>query len=204
MRKPKLRELKEAVLAVIRGPYTTDFPAKPHEPPEGFRGRPRYNEQDCIGYRACEQVCPALAIKVEDKLEGPGGKRTFTLSYDKCIFCGQCALNCSTKTGIEMTREFDLSTFDRSSLKHTIEHELVVCDSCNAVVGARKHLLWVARRLGAKAYANPTLIVLADGSMQLAEPFAADRPEPLARNEMMRVLCPDCRRTVVVRELWGE
>ena len=214
MRKPKLRELKEAVLAVFRGPYTTKFPAVEHVPPDGFRGRTEYFEEDCIGCKACAMVCPAIAIRVVDDLQADPPKRTLTIHHDKCIFCGQCELNCTTREGdplsadyrcgIRLTKTWNMVTLDRSELRNSIEHELIVCGDCGTVIGTRKHLIWVAERLGSKAYANPTLIVAADGSMSITERFATDVDEPLARNELMRVLCPQCRRTVVVRELWGE
>ncbi len=204
MRKPKLRELKEAIRAVFRGPYTTKYPFEPHVPPDGFRGRSEYNEDDCIGCKACAEVCPALAIKVEDDTAADPPVRRLTIHHDKCVFCGQCELNCTVETGVQLTKTFDMATFDRSELRNSIEHELVICQSCGAVVGTRKHLIWLAEKLGAKAYANPTLILTADGSMGLAEPFADDVAEPLARNELMRILCTDCRRTIVIREVWGE
>ena len=204
MRKPKLRELKEAICAILRGPYTTKFPFEPHVPPDGFRGKPEFDEAGCIGCKACAEVCPAIAIKVVDELQADPPTRRLTLHYDKCIFCGQCELLCTTQEGIKLTKQFDLAGFDRSQFREGVEQELVVCEGCGCVVGARKHLVWVAEKLGAKAYANPTLIVSADGAMSLVEPVAAGTKATLARNEMMRVLCPDCRRTIVVRELWGE
>ena len=205
MRKPKLRELKEAIRAVIVGPYTTKFPFEPHEPPEGFRGKPEFQEDDCVGCAACAEVCPVIAIKVADDVDAEPPTRRFVLHLDKCIFCGQCELNCTTKDGIKLTRIYDMTTFDRSSLRERIEHELVLCEICGEVVGARKHLRWVAEQLGAKAYANPTLIVLADGGMKLAPKDSGRTQDPLiARNDMMRVMCPACRRTTVIRELWGE
>jgi hydrogenase-4 component H len=205
MRKPKLRELKEAIRAVIVGPYTTKYPFEPHVPPEGFRGKPEFQEDGCIGCKACAEVCPALAIKVVDDVTSDPPMRRFELHLDKCVYCGQCELNCTTKEGIHLTKEFDLSTLDRSSLRERIEHELVLCEICGDVVGTRKHLRWVAEQLGAKAYANPTLIVMADGAMQLAPRDSGRKGEPLlARSDMMRVMCPSCRRTTVIRELWGE
>lgn len=205
MKKPKLRELKEAIRAVVKGPYTTKFPFEPHEPPENFRGKPEYSEDDCIGCAACAEVCPALAIRYIDDTDADPPVRRFELHYDKCIFCGQCELNCTTETGIHLTQKWDLATLDRSEMVERIEHELVLCEVCGAIVGTKKHLAWVARRLGAKAYANPTLIVSADGSMTLAARDAGRTDEPaLARSDMMRVMCPACRRTTVVRELWGE
>ena len=204
MRKPKLRELKEAICAILRGPYTTKFPFEPHVPPDGFRGKPEFDETGCVGCKACAEVCPAIAIKVVDDVQADPPTRRLTLHYDKCIFCGQCEILCTTQEGIKLTKQFDLAGFDRSQFREGVEQELVVCEGCGCVVGARKHLVWIAEKLGAKAYANPTLIVSADGAMSLAEPVATGTKATLARNEMMRVLCPDCRRTIVVRELWGE
>ena len=204
MRKPKLRELKEAIRAVIKGPYTTKFPAEPHEPFDGFRGKPTFREDSCIGCAACAEICPALAMRYSDDPAASPPVRKFDCHLDKCVYCGQCELNCTTKEGVQLTKEYDLSTLDRSTLHETIEHELVLCEVCGAIVGTKRHLLWVAERLGAKAYANPTLIVMADGGMQLVDK-GADRPgEPVhARSDMMRIMCPACRRTTIVRELWG-
>ncbi len=205
MRKPKLRELKEAVRAVFSPRFTTRYPAEPHTPPEGFRGKPEFDETECIGCGACAEVCPALAIEVIDKPEADPPVRILEQRWDKCIFCGQCELNCTTERGIRLTKAYELATLDRAACRQQIEHELVLCEVCHAVVGTRKHLKWVAGRLGAKAYANPTLIVSADGSMSLAPAPVARPGEPaLARSDMMHVLCPACRRTTVVRELWGE
>jgi len=205
VKKPKLRELKEAVKAAFSGRYTSKYPFEPHTPPAGFRGKPEFDEDECIGCGACAEVCPALAITVIDKPDADKPVRILRQRLDKCIFCGQCELNCTTKTGIKLTPTYDMSTLDRSTCIQDIEHDLVLCEVCGEVVGTIKHLRWVAEKLGAKAYANPTLIVLADGAMKLAPKDAGRTAEPaLARNDMMRVMCPACRRTTVIHELWGE
>ena len=205
MKKPKLRELKEALRAVVFGPYTTKFPAVPHTPPDGFRGKPEFHEDGCIGCGACAEVCPALAIRVYDDSLADPPKRCLVLRYDKCIFCGQCELNCTTKEGVKLSKIYDLATLDRSTCEERIEHDLVLCEICGAVVGPPKHLRWIAEKLGAKAYANPTLILSADGGMKVVARPAERTAEPaIARNDMLRVMCPACRRTTVVHELWGE
>jgi len=205
VKKPKLRELKEAVRSLLSRPYTSRFPFEPHDPPEGFRGKPEFQEDGCVGCAACAEVCPALAIRYVDDRSADPPTRRFELRYDKCIFCGQCELHCTTAEGIRLTKTWDLATLDRSQCVERIEHALVLCEVCGAVVGTRKHLRWVAEQLGAKAYANPTLIVAADGGMQLAPRDAGRAGEPaLARSDMMRIECPACRRTTVLRELWGE
>ena len=203
VKKPKLRELREAFKSLFSPAYTTKFPFAPHVPPDGFRGAPEYNADYCIGCKTCAEVCPAIAIKVADDPAAPP-TRTLTVHYDKCIFCGQCELNCPTKKGIVLGKQFDLCTLDRASLRNRVELELVACQVCGCVIGTRKHLIWIAEKLGAKAYANPTLILTAEGGQSLAEAPASGTAPALARNNLMRAACPDCRRTVVLREMWGE
>jgi hydrogenase-4 component H len=204
MKKPKLRELGEAVKALLRGPATTKFPAEPYEPPKGFRGKPKFTKDDCIGCGACAEVCPSQCILVTDDTAADPPMRRLDLNYGACIFCGQCELNCTTEKGVRLSTEYDLAAFDRTACVESVEKELVLCEVCGATIGARDHLLWVAEQLGAKRYANPTLILLADGELGLVETGPPRDPQrPLDRSDTMRVLCPKCRRARVLRETWG-
>ncbi|MBN1490615.1 MAG: 4Fe-4S dicluster domain-containing protein [Phycisphaerae bacterium] len=204
MRKPKLREVAEAIKALVVGPVTTRFPFEPCELPAGFRGKPTFYPDDCIGCAACAEVCPTKCIDVIDDVRRNPPVRRLVLHYDKCIFCGHCELNCTTEKGIRLGSEYDLACFDRSACVETIENELLVCEICGTVVGAKKQLLHVADRLGAKRYANPTLILVADGELGLAPADRKRGDGPLTREDLMRVTCPGCRRTLVLQELWGE
>ena len=68
MKLPKIRELGEAIKALIFGPYTSKFPLRVPMIPDGFRGKPQFYEDDCVGCLACVEVCPARAIEyVDDK-----------------------------------------------------------------------------------------------------------------------------------------
>ena len=204
MRKPKLRELGEAIKAVIRGPATIKFPAEPYEAPDTFRGKPQYSEDDCVGCGACAEVCPSQCIALTDDVEAAPPLRRLTIHTDACIFCGQCELNCTTEKGVKLTTEYNLACFDRATCRESVEKELVLCEVCGAVIGCRDHLLWVAERLGAKRYANPTLILLADGDLGLVGGEShRDPTRPIDRSDTMRVLCNACRRTTVLRETWG-
>jgi len=204
MKKPKLRELGEAIKALVRGPSTAPFPATPHVPPAIFRGKPKYSKDDCIGCAACAEVCPSQCIIVTDDTNADPPVRRLDLHIAACIFCGQCELNCTTEKGIRLSTEFDLACFDRTKCIESVEKALVLCEVCGATIGTREHLLWVAERLGAKRYANPTLILLADGELGLVGREARRDPgRPLDRSDTLRVLCPTCRRTAVLRESWG-
>lgn len=198
MRYPKLRELKEAITALIKGPYTSRFPFEPHTPPKTFRGCPRYHEDKCVGCGACFEVCPAEAITLEDKVEAGRAVRRLTHYADICIFCGQCEANCITKEGIVLSQEYDLAVFDRKDAQHYVEKDLVLCQSCAAIVGCRDHIEWVNKKLGILSYSNPTLFLSGLKNLFLVE----EEKTPTAsgmRSDRLKIVCAKCRRQIVFR-----
>jgi len=203
MRKPKLRELGEAVRALVEGPYTSKFPFEPAEPPPNFRGKPEFQTDDCVGCGACAEVCPASAITVLSLCANEPPMRRLELRLDRCIFCGQCELNCLTHKGIHLTQKFDLATLDRHSAVESIEKELVLCESCGSVVTTKDHLRFIADETGVKGFSNPNLILAREEALGLVEFSLPEKRESPQRSDMMRVLCPRCRRAVVLREIWG-
>ncbi|MCX5679432.1 MAG: 4Fe-4S dicluster domain-containing protein [Candidatus Omnitrophica bacterium] len=153
MRYPKLRELKEAITAIIKGPCTTKYPYQPHSPAKRFRGKPVYSNDGCIACAACSLVCPARAIEVKDTVDRKKAVRRMVLHLDECHYCGQCSALCTTKAdsppGIKHTTEFDLAGLDRRQMiSQTDEKELALCEACGDVITAKAHLEWLAKRLG--------------------------------------------------------
>jgi len=198
MRKPKLRELGEAIKAIFTGPYTVRFPKEPSVPFEAFRGKPEFNEEKCVGCGACVNVCPPGALSLKDTVSEVGGIRRIELDLGTCIFCGQCEDNCLTEEGIHLTGEYDLASLNREEIYESIEKELLLCEMCGAVIGTVDHVKWLARKLGPAAFSNPTLMLAALGDIGLAQGEAPKAEGPIRRADRIRILCPRCRRVTTL------
>jgi formate hydrogenlyase subunit 6/NADH:ubiquinone oxidoreductase subunit I len=188
----KTRELREALTSLLKRPVTTRFPLEEHHPPAGFRGKPQFDEAKCVGCGACAEVCPASAIRVIDPKSGTAGRkrgfvRKLELRYDACNFCGLCETHCITGEGIRLTDGFDLALLDRTLAAEVVEKELVCCERCGGILTARDHLLWIFR--------------IGDPVPPLPSPAAGG---PVRREEAMKLLCPDCRRQVRLKDRWGD
>ena len=202
MRYPKLRELREAIRALIKGPYTSRYPKEPHIPFERFRGRPYFHEEDCIGCAACVQVCPTGALEFHDEIIKGVAKRRLTVHWDVCIFCGNCQLNCLTEKGIILSREFDFATTEnREALTQHIEKELLLCECCQEPVAPKNQYAWVSQRLGPLSFANSSLMLLSFRLLRLSasEPVSPKQITEITRADRIKILCPRCLREAVLK-----
>ena len=196
MRLPKLRELKEAVTAVFSPRFTTRFPAEPCVVPERYRGKPEFDLDACIGCGACVNVCPTEALTQADDLEADPPTRKITQRYDTCIFCGNCRDNCTTETGIKLSNKWDLATLNRQETVETHEFELQLCEKCGAIIGTKKHLIWLYEKLGPLAYTNPSLLIAKSGDLSTKPQDIPQQPQPdrvSQPGDFMRILCPKCK-----------
>lgn len=205
MRYPKIRELKEAITALIKGPYTSRFPYQPHEPPKRFRGKPEYSSEGCIACTACALVCPARAIEVRDVVAKETATRKMILHLDECHYCGQCSALCTTKEdsppGIKHTTQFDLAGFDRAAMvSASDEKALALCEVCGDAITTKAHLEWIARRLGPLAFSNPTLFVTSLKNMGFSEDVLQSAREYILRSDRVKILCAKCRRKATIEK----
>jgi hydrogenase-4 component H len=200
MRKPKLRELKEALTSLVSPPFTSKFPFTPLKPAVAFRGQPEFHKDDCIGCGACAEVCPARTIDVIDE----GNTRTLIHHYDNCIYCGQCQAYCTTKKGIILSNtNYDLAVFDRADAVTRVEKDLVRCERCGDVITTIDQLRWIARKVGSLAVANPTLLVALHRDMgATTQPSPRPADKTVSRQDAYLVMCPACRREVYITEDW--
>lgn len=201
MRLPKLRELKEAVTAVISPRFTTRFPAEPCVVPKKYRGKPEFDLDTCIGCGACVNVCPSgECLTMADDLEADPPVRRLTLNYYTCIFCGNCSEYCTTENGINLSNEWDLAGMDRGAMTETHEFELQLCEKCGAVIGTKKHLVWLYEKLGPLAYTNPSLLIAKNGELtKQPEDVQRREDESPQTSDFMRILCPKCKCELNIR-----
>jgi NADH-quinone oxidoreductase subunit I len=110
------------LLNLFRKPVTVHYPDVKRVFPDRFRGvlaltyDKETGEENCIGCRLCEMICPPQVIKVEMlKAEKRNFAKTFTLELYACEFCELCVQVCPTDA-IIMMKSFDLATSDRREL----------------------------------------------------------------------------------------
>jgi NADH-quinone oxidoreductase subunit I len=105
-----------------RKPITVHYPDVKRVYPDRFRGilaltyDMETGEENCIGCRLCEYICPPQVIKVEMlKAEKRNFAKSFSLELYACEFCEMCVQVCPTDA-IVMMKSFDLATADRREL----------------------------------------------------------------------------------------
>ncbi|UCD55773.1 MAG: 4Fe-4S dicluster domain-containing protein [Candidatus Omnitrophota bacterium] len=197
MKLPKIRELIEAITALIKGPYTSKFPTVAHEPHPNFRGKPKFDDKKCVGCLACEEVCPPGAIAHEDITDGGEWPKRKMIHYsDTCIFCGQCQAACIAEhEGIKQSNEWELSFFDRKKEgQEAIEKELQLCEICASPIACKDHLKWISEKLGELTYSSPTLYLSRLKNLGIIDENIISAMKDNGRSDRVKILCARCRR----------
>ena len=166
------------------------------------KGKPQFYKDECVGCGACAKVCPASAIEIID--DAKTHTRKLILKLDECIFCGSCEENCITHKGIKLGDQCDMAVRDRAQAIVSVEKELMACEACGHILGAKDHMKFLAARLGPLAYANPALIQANQEDLKLAgySTGIAEAPKPAAsRSIMFKALCAGCRWTAMLEEI---
>ena len=169
--------------------------------PEKYRGKPEFDTDTCIGCGACVNVCPTNALTMADDSEADVPKRTITQKTNACIFCGSCQENCTTETGIKLSNQWDLASLEPQSYLETYEFELQGCEKCGAIIGTRKHLVWLYEKLGPLAYANASLLLAKSGELLKGrQQFVRQQGDKgTETSDFMMILCPKCKCELNIR-----
>jgi NADH-quinone oxidoreductase subunit I len=114
--------MRITLINMFRKPVTVHYPTVQRPSTDRFRGLlaltydKETGEENCIGCRLCEYICPPQVIKVEMlKAEKRNFAKTFTLELYACEFCELCVQVCPTDA-IIMMKSFDMSTADRREM----------------------------------------------------------------------------------------
>lgn len=113
----------------FRASNTVQYPKVQRPMPRQWRGGtfaltidPKTDEENCIGCRLCEYICPSQIIKVtlrkgEKRANGIGATYCdhFTLDYQACMQCELCIQVCPTDA-IVMTRYLHECPYTREGL----------------------------------------------------------------------------------------
>ena len=117
-----LRAMGATLKTLFRKPVTVHYPDKERRYPSRYRGLlaltydKETGEENCIGCRLCEYVCPPAVIKVEMlKSEKRNYAKTFTLELYAYEFYELCVQVCPTDA-IVMMKSFDMPTADRREM----------------------------------------------------------------------------------------
>ena len=191
------RILKLALTSLFSPAFTTGFPKESFEPIEQFRGRPRYDEDECIGCGACAEVCPSKCIDVIDKVADEVSTRCLVQHLDACICCGQCERYCTSEKGIKLTNEYDFVGFSAEEFEEKCEKQLLVCE-CGEVIAPIDQIRWLVKRLGPLAFCNPTLMLVSHSELGVVDEGLQIDREDLHRGDRIRIQCPRCRRKTSV------
>ncbi len=152
------------------GQATYKYPFEPYEIFEGFRGKPSYTYEKCIGCTACGNACPSNAINV--RLNSDKSKLVWEFNCGRCIFCGRCDEVCPTGA-VVLSEEFENAVrFDKDNLKENGDLDLQSCDVCNKIFTTKRLINYDLQRLKGVGWSD----------------------EVLAQKTKFIKTCPDCKR----------
>ncbi len=127
------RNLRGFITGKNRRDFVVQYPDERIDYPEAFRGMPVLVQLDngqprCVACGLCEFACPTDCISiVPGELEGARIERypeAFDIDMSRCMFCGLCEEACPEEA-IVMSREIEISTYDRASMIFEKEQLLV-------------------------------------------------------------------------------
>jgi NADH-quinone oxidoreductase subunit I len=174
-----LRAMGATARNLFRKPITVHYPTTQRQYPSRYRGLlaltydKETGEENCIGCRLCEYVCPPAVIKVEMlKSEKRNFAKTFTLELYACEFCELCVQVCPTDA-IVMMKSFDLSTSDRREM-------LLDKDRLHAI-GLQHEPSWATGNLLRDMQTPPKAAPAAGHGAAAASPKPSSAPEAAAK-----------------------
>jgi NADH-quinone oxidoreductase subunit I len=113
--------------------FVVQYPEERVDYPDAFRGMPvlvqlENGQPKCVACGLCEFACPTDCISiVPGEIVGDAIERypaEFDIDMSRCMFCGLCEEACPEEA-IVMSREVEISTYDRGTMLFTKKELLV-------------------------------------------------------------------------------
>ncbi len=159
------------------GQATYNYPFEPYSVFDGFRGKPQYTYEYCLGCTACANACPSNAINV--KMNEDKTKLVWEFNCGRCIFCGRCDEVCPTGA-VMLSEQFENAVkFDKNNLKERGELELQKCAVCDKVFTTKRLIAYDLERLSKAGWSE----------------------EVLAKKTKFIQTCPDCKRSISIEQI---
>ena len=108
--------LKDVFESFFKKNVTQLYPFEKTDTPHGFRGNLQYNPAACNGCCLCVKDCPSKAIEL---ITLDRAAKRFVLKYhmDRCIYCGQCVVNCKFKCMGMSSEDWELAALDKQAFE---------------------------------------------------------------------------------------
>ena len=104
---------KDIVKSFFTKSTTRLYPVERIAPPERYRGILSYNPALCTGCTLCIKDCPSDAIELVI-LDRAAKKYVLKYRMDRCIYCGQCVVNCKFKCIGMSNQEWEHAALDQN------------------------------------------------------------------------------------------
>lgn len=105
-----------AMKHLFKKPATIKYPYDKLKIEPNYRGKLKYDPDDCIGCNLCVRDCPTGAIKIINVGTKEDKKFECHLDLGHCIFCAQCVDSCR-KGCLAFTQDIELAVMDRKNFK---------------------------------------------------------------------------------------
>ncbi len=103
----------DIVASFFKKPTTQLYPVERIAPPERYRGTLSYNSSTCTGCSLCVKDCPSNAIELVI-LDRAAKQYVMKYHIDRCIYCGQCMVNCKPKCIGMSNQDWEHAALDRN------------------------------------------------------------------------------------------
>lgn len=104
---------KDVVKSLFTKSSTRLYPVERVAPPERYRGILSYNPSLCTGCSLCVKDCPADAIELVI-LDRAAKRYVVKYRMDRCIYCGQCVVNCKFKCIGMSNQDWEHASLDQN------------------------------------------------------------------------------------------